>query len=86
MPRSRIHMLRHAFTSYMANNGVPAFIVAKMLGHGSLAIVMTYYHASDAELCDSVKALDLGGMLSEPKTGPTDGSERSANESAPQAA
>lgn len=44
-----IHSLRHSFCAFAANNKIPAFKEMKILGHGSLDIVLRYYHIDDNE-------------------------------------
>ena len=49
-----VHTTRHYFCAFAANNGVSPFKVMKILGHGSLDIVLLYYHLGDNELLSSL--------------------------------
>lgn len=60
-----VHTFRHCFCSFLANAGVSPFLVMKFMGHASLDIVMTYYHAGHDDLLAGMAAVDLGKMLGE---------------------
>lgn len=64
----KVHTFRHNYCSFLANKGVSPFIVMKYMGHGSLDIVMLYYHASDDDLLAGLVGVDFGEMLTPPKT------------------
>jgi integrase len=69
--RGTVHTTRHFFCAFAANAGVSPFKVMKILGHGSLDIVLRYYHIADAELLAALDAvpfdkLSAGGAGSEP--------------------
>jgi site-specific recombinase XerD len=52
--RGSVHTTRHLFCAFAANHGISPFKVMKILGHGSLDIVLTYYHLADTELLSSL--------------------------------
>ena len=64
----KLHSFRHAFCSHMANSGVPALKVMRILGHSSLNIVLIYYHATDEELLSAIAGVDFDRM-SKPEGG-----------------
>jgi len=47
----------------MANNKVSPFKVMKIMGHGSLEIVLLYYHVSDDELHMALDEVDFDKLL-----------------------
>jgi integrase len=61
--RGTTHTFRHVFCSFAANNNIPAFQVMKILGHGSLDIVLIYYHADDDELHRAVNDVPFDNLL-----------------------
>lgn len=63
LPRGTLHTFRHVFCSFAANNNIPAFQVMKILGHGSLEIVLIYYHVDDDELFRSVNDVQFDNLL-----------------------
>lgn len=68
--RGTVHTFRHLFCSFMANNKVSPFKVMKIMGHGSLEIVLLYYHVSDGELLTALDAVEfdkLIGTLNQPE-------------------
>ena len=62
-----IHTFRHCFCSYLANQNVSPFLVMKFMGHSSLDIVMTYYHAATPDLLSGMASVDFTSMLGEMK-------------------
>jgi len=58
-----VHTFRHNYCSFLANKGVSPFLVMKYLGHTSLDIVMTYYHAGRDELLAGIAGVDFAEML-----------------------
>src|SRR4030042_4814694 len=59
LPRIRFHDLRHTAASLMLNNGVPAIVVSRRLGHSKASITLDVYghlipgmQAEAAELID----------------------------------
>jgi integrase len=61
--RGTLHSFRHFFVSTMANANVSPFKVMKIVGHGSLDIVLTYYHVSGDELLDAVDGVDFTSVV-----------------------
>jgi len=46
----KLHNLRHAHLSALANSGIPIAAVSKRAGHSSIATtIATYVHAEDAD-------------------------------------
>lgn len=43
----RLHDLRHTFASHAVSNGVPLFVVSKLLGHSSVHMSQRYSHLAD---------------------------------------
>ena len=43
LPDIRFHDLRHTAASLMLNNGVPALVVSKMLGHAKASTTLDIY-------------------------------------------
>jgi len=69
-PALRLHDLRHSIGAALVTIGTPLTMVAKMLGHRSLAAAARYAHASDpaaqataAALSDHLEAARGGGAL-----------------------
>jgi site-specific recombinase XerD len=62
--RGTVHTFRHLFCSFMANNQVPPFKVMTIMGHGSMDIVLMYYHVNDQELLRSLEGVAFNQMLS----------------------
>jgi site-specific recombinase XerD len=60
--RGTVHTFRHVFCSFAANHNVPPFQVMTILGHGSLEIVLRYYHLGQDELLHSLDGLPFGQM------------------------
>jgi integrase len=52
------HTLRHSCASWLANSGVDMQVVAKVLGHKSLAMTMRYSHINDTSVKGAMKILD----------------------------
>jgi site-specific recombinase XerD len=57
-----VHTTRHYFCAFAANHGVSPFKVMKILGHGSLDIVLRYYHLGDNELLSSLDGVPFDDM------------------------
>ncbi len=55
--RGTVHTFRHWFCSIAANNNVPPFQMMAILGHGSLEILLRYYHVGRDELLTSLDNL-----------------------------
>ena len=60
--RGTVHTFRHVFCSFAANNGVPALKVMAILGHGSLDIVLSYYHVTQDELLGTLDGLPFESL------------------------
>lgn len=57
MPHVRLHDLRHAFGSWLAERGTPAPIIRELMGHSSLAVTSRYTHAQADHLRAAVSKL-----------------------------
>jgi integrase len=60
LPRARLHDLRHAFASWIMEQGTPATVVRDMLGHSSLAVTSRYTHSRPGDAAAAVKNLRVG--------------------------
>ena len=59
LPNIRFHDLRHTAASLMLNNGIPALVVSKILGHSSPSITLGIYAHSTLEMqCMAVSIMD----------------------------
>ena len=68
--RGTTHTFRHVFCSFLANQkGVSPFQIMKVLGHGSLEIVLNYCHATDEQLIDAIAAVPFARMEPAPVAG-----------------
>jgi integrase len=56
--RLGFHSLRHTAASWLANSGVEMQIIAKILGHKTLAMTMRYSHISDLSVQSAMKLLE----------------------------
>ncbi len=57
------HTFRHVFCSFLANQErVSPFQIMKVLGHGSLDIVLNYCHATEEQLIDAITAVPFERM------------------------
>lgn len=54
-----LHSFRHTFVSFCANAGVPLYVVASIVGHGSTAMTRHYAHISDAAKSQAIDALPV---------------------------
>jgi len=52
------HTLRHTFASWLVENGTDLYIVQKLMGHASFAMVQRYSHLGESTLQAAVKRLD----------------------------
>jgi integrase len=58
----KLHNLRHAHLSALANSGIPIAAVSKRAGHSTIATtIATYVHADDAD--DEAAAAVAGGLM-----------------------
>lgn len=55
------HSLRHTAASWLAEQGVPLVVIAKVLGHKTLEMTMRYTKVNDDQVRDAVKALGRAG-------------------------
>ncbi|MBU1411396.1 site-specific integrase, partial [Myxococcota bacterium] len=53
-----VHAIRHTTATWMVLAGVGPAHVAKVLGHGTLAVTEKYYHLAPKHLVDGVGAVD----------------------------
>lgn len=60
LPQARLHDLRHAFGSWLAQAGTPATVIRDLMGHSTLAVTSRYTHATRDDLRTAVKSLRLG--------------------------
>jgi integrase len=61
IPRFSWHSLRHTFSTYSGNSGVPMPILQSLLGHTSIGVTMGYTHALDDVKRQAVEK--LAGVL-----------------------
>lgn len=54
----KMHILRHAFCSNLAEIGVAPTIIQQLAGHGSLKVTEGYMHVADSASKEAVRALD----------------------------
>jgi len=54
----RFHDLRHTFASRLAQRGVDVMLIARLLGHRTLAVVLRYAHHSTESLRRGVEVLE----------------------------
>jgi len=66
-----VHTFRHAFCSFLANQGVSPFLVMKFMGHSSLDIVMTYYSAATSDLLAGMVGVDFTLMVGPQEVDPS---------------
>lgn len=52
------HSLRHSCASILVNAGVELPIIAKILGHKTLAMTMSYSHVNDRSVKNAMSFLD----------------------------
>ena len=52
------HSLRHSCASWLVNSGVELPVIAKILGHKSLAMTMRYSHVNDRTVRNAMSILD----------------------------
>ena len=52
------HDLRHDFATQVRRRGTGLDVIAKLLGHSSLAMARRYAHVGDAELVNAVAGLE----------------------------
>jgi integrase len=62
--RGTVHTFRHVFCAFAANRRISP--VMKILGHGSLKIILRYYHLELDELFDCVHDLPFSEFLNAP--------------------
>lgn len=59
LPKIRFHDLRHTAASLMLNRGVPALVVAKILGHSNPTITLSIYAHSTVDMqAEAVSIMD----------------------------
>ena len=52
------HSLRHSCASWLVNSGVELPVIAKILGHKTLAMTMRYSHVNDRSVRNAMALLD----------------------------
>ena len=57
---TRVHDLRHAFSSHMQMNGVDLGTIAAILGHRSFDVTMIYTHQTAEHLKKSIEKVGIG--------------------------
>ena len=58
IPKVSPHSFRHTFASWLVQRGVDLFVVAKLMGHGSTAMVQRHYgHLSPKNYSDAIALL-----------------------------
>lgn len=59
LPRLRLHDMRHAFVSTLADEGVPIEVISGLIGHSSTAVTRsTYLHLFDTAKLPAASVLD----------------------------
>ena len=66
LPRIRVHDLRHAFGTGLAENGVDPKTIMELMGHSDLRMTMRYLHTSDEKKKEAVAKLGYDGLISSP--------------------
>jgi len=61
LPRMRLHDLRHSTASVLLESGVPARVVADLLGHSTVSVTLAIYSHVSPRLVDNAVAI-LGGL------------------------
>lgn len=56
--RLGFHSLRHTAASWMANQGIEMQVIAKVLGHKTLAMTMRYSHINDQTVKAAMSVLE----------------------------
>jgi len=80
-PQPTPHDCRHSYGSWLADEGVPAHEIAKLMGHGSLRAAERYIHASEGRMERARKALGARrahGGESQMDQAPSSGGENGA--------
>ncbi len=54
------HTLRHTFASWLAEEGTDLYVIQKLMGHASFAMVERYSHLGETRLHKAVKRLEKG--------------------------
>ena len=63
------HSFRHTFASWLVQRGVDLFVVAKLMGHGSTAMVQRHYgHLSPKNYADAIAVLPSFDIAPTPAT------------------
>jgi len=78
IPAFSPHVLRHGFASDLLNRGVPAPVVASLMGHSGLRMLDRYFHAQDAALRDAVDSLGQDTQRRPPRPSSATGPGRPA--------
>jgi integrase len=76
--RLRLHDLRHAFGTSLAETGAGARDIMALMGHSSLAMTERYVHARDSRLRDAVARLTGIGTAYNPVSAPVAATEKQA--------
>jgi site-specific recombinase XerD len=58
-----VHSMRHLFCAFAANSGLSPFKAMAILGHGSLEILLRYYHLPESELLTSLEDVPFDDLV-----------------------
>ena len=62
LSRLRVHALRHAFATRLANAGIPALVLQELMGHESFAMTLRYFRLDESRLSQEYfAAMELAG-------------------------
>ena len=73
LPHLRVHDLRHAAASYMAQSGIDLWVIAQVLNHSDVSMTQRYAHLSTKtlqEAADRTSDVIKGAMPKSPQVGP----------------
>lgn len=59
LPGRCVHTLRHSYATRILAAGVPLHVLQRLLGHANVRTTSVYLHASQADLQEAARALEL---------------------------
>jgi len=62
LPGRCVHTLRHSYATRILAAGVPLHVLQRLLGHANVATTSVYLHASQADLHQAARALELADL------------------------